>query len=109
MEGKDLLEPHDFKNILHAWAELGEGQLAFKTLHGLKILDQRGQPGGINVVHAAEIQQQERRFLVRFGLEEFPQFGRAFQVDIPGNQDDRYVVLGSFGDLHQDRGINLPA
>ncbi len=109
MEGENLLQSHDFEDVLHAGAERGEGQLALEALHGLKIFDQRGQAGGIDVIHSGEIEQQARRLFGRLGLEELPQFGRGFQVDIAGNRDDRYVFLGSFGNLHQDRGINLPA
>ena len=100
MEGENLLQPHDLEDVFHAGTEARERKLSAVTLDRLEILDQGGEAGGIDVVDSAEVEQEQGRFFGRLGLQELPQFGRGFQVDIAGNRDDGNVILGTFGDLH---------
>ncbi len=68
MEGKYLFQPYNFEDVLDAWTERSECELTLEPLHGLKIFDERGQPGGIDVVDAGEIEQERGRFLDDLGF-----------------------------------------
>ena len=56
MDGENLLETYDLENIFDARAERSQRELALVGLDGLKIFDERGQPGRIDVIHSGEIE-----------------------------------------------------
>ena len=52
MEGENLFQPYNFKDVLDAGTERGESQLSLEPLYRLKIFDERGEAGGVDVVDA---------------------------------------------------------
>ncbi len=109
IDGENLLQANDLEDVLHARAQRGQGQTALVALHGLKNIRSAWPIRGVDVIHAAEIQQQRCVFAADFGFRNSRSCGEVSRSTSPLIQ-----TTGMFSSVRSviciwNRGNNLRA
>ncbi len=100
MDGKDLVETGDFKDIFYSGRQAAERQTAFESPARLVVFDERRQPRRINVGNPGKIDDQTRAFGFALGLEKLPEFWGRLEIYLTDEIYHRHAVDCSFFGFH---------